>query len=65
MKANTLFEMALGLGNGWKVTKSEMDVAGKKLALWLDFDAGSQFACPQCRAIALKITLVQDTELKS
>ena len=48
MNANTLFEMALGLGSGWKVVNSEMDVAGRQLTLWLDFEAGSQFACPSC-----------------
>jgi len=48
MDANVLFGMALGLGNGWKVVKSEMDVAGRQLKLWLDFEPGSQFACPTC-----------------
>jgi transposase len=48
MDANKLFEMALGVGNGWRVVKSEMNVPGRQLQLWLDFAAGSQFACPQC-----------------
>lgn len=48
MDANVLFGMALGLGSGWKVVNSEMDVAGRQLKLWLDFEAGSQFACPNC-----------------
>lgn len=48
MNANTLFGMALGLGNGWKVVNSEMDVEGKHLKLWLDFEVGSQFACAKC-----------------
>ena len=48
MDANILFSKALGLGSGWKVVKSEMDVAGRELKLWLDFEPGSQFACPQC-----------------
>lgn len=48
MDANLLFERALGLGNGWKVVKSEMNVAERRLRLWLDFEAGVQFACPQC-----------------
>ena len=43
-----LFGMALGLGSGWKVVNSEMDVAGRQLKLWLDFEAGPQFACPNC-----------------
>ena len=48
MDANILFGQALGLGSGWKVVNSEMDVAGRKLRLWLDFEPGSQFACPEC-----------------
>lgn len=48
MDANVLFGQALGLGSGWKVVRSEMDVSGQELSLWLDFEAGSQFACPEC-----------------
>jgi transposase len=48
MDANKLFEMALGLGSGWKVVKSEMDVGTRQLKIWLDFGAGSQFECPEC-----------------
>jgi transposase len=48
MDANKLFEMALGLGSGWKVVKSEMDVPTRQLRIWLDFEAGSQFECPEC-----------------
>lgn len=48
MDANVLFGKALGLGTGWKVVNSEMDVAGRELKIWLDFESGLQFACPQC-----------------
>jgi len=48
MDANVLFGKVLGLGDGWKVVKSEMDVDGRQLKLWLDFESGSYFACPQC-----------------
>ena len=48
MNANTLFGMALGLGSGWKVVNSEMDVEGRHLRIWLDFEAGARFACPKC-----------------
>jgi transposase len=57
MDANVLFGKALGLGSGWKVVKSEMDVAGRELKIWLDFESGSQFACPQCG----KFSAVHDT----
>jgi transposase len=44
---NALFEMALQLGNGWRVVRSEFDAAGGKLELWLDFEAGSRFPDPE------------------
>jgi hypothetical protein len=52
---------ALGLGGGWKVVKSEMDVAGRELKIWLDFESGSQFACPRCG----KFCPVHDTVTRS
>jgi len=48
MDTNSLFGKALGLGDGWKVVKSEMDIEARQLRLWLDFEVGSYFACPQC-----------------
>ena len=50
MDANILFSKALGLGDAWKVIKSEMNVEQRQLRLWLDFERGLQFACPQCGA---------------
>lgn len=32
MDANKLFAMALGVGNGWRVVKSEEDVAGQAIS---------------------------------
>ena len=48
MEANQLFSMALGLGDAWRVVKSEMNVEKRELKLWLDFESGLQFACPEC-----------------
>lgn len=48
MNANTLFGMALGIGSGWKVVNSELNMQTKHLTLWLDFEPGSEFACPEC-----------------
>jgi len=48
MEANQLFSMALGLGNAWRVVKSEMNVKKRELKLWLDFESGLQFGCPEC-----------------
>jgi len=48
MDSNVLFTKALGLGPGWKVVASEMDVAGRELRLRLDFERGAHFACAEC-----------------
>ena len=40
--------MALGLGNAWKVVKSEMNIERRELKLWLDFERGVQFVCSEC-----------------
>lgn len=48
MNANKLFEMALGLGGGWKVVKSELEAGSRQLRIWLDFEAGARFPCPEC-----------------
>lgn len=45
-----LFEKALGLVPPWKVTRSEFDPQAKRLDLFLDFDRGARFPCPQCGA---------------
>ena len=48
METNQLFSMALGLGNAWKVVKSEMNIERRELKLWLDFERGVQFVCSEC-----------------
>lgn len=45
-----LFRLALGLARPWVVSKIEFSEAEHRLDLWLDFPAGSRFACPQCQA---------------
>jgi hypothetical protein len=49
--SNVLFGKALGLGSGWKVVKSEMDVAGRELKIWLDFEPGPHFVLPAMRKV--------------
>jgi transposase len=41
-----LFTAALGLSRPWRVTRSEFDVEGSQLDLYLDFERGARFACP-------------------
>lgn len=48
MDANKLFEIALGLGSGWKVENSEIEMDASTLKLWLRFQPGSLFSCPTC-----------------
>jgi transposase len=48
MRDTDLFQLALGLTSPWKVMRSEFDAAGGRLDLYVDFPAGSRFACAQC-----------------
>ena len=43
-----LFRVALGLAEPWVVSKIEFSQEKQQLELWLDFPAGSRFACPEC-----------------
>jgi transposase len=56
-----LFEKALGLVPPWKVNRSEFDLAQRRLDLFLDFERGARFACPECGAAGRP---VHDTEDK-
>ena len=47
MDPNQLFEMALQLGSGWKVVRSEFCGEPRRLELWLDFLPGTKFPDPQ------------------
>jgi len=41
-----LFTAALGLTAPWRVARTEFDVEGARLDLYLDFGRGAQFPCP-------------------
>jgi len=56
-----LFEKALGLVPPWKVTRSEFDATAKRLDLFLDFERGARFTCPDCGTAGCP---VHDTEDK-
>jgi transposase len=43
-----LFRVALGLAKPWVVSKIEFSQEQHQLDMWLDFPAGSLFACPDC-----------------
>ncbi len=48
MDERGLFTMALGLTPPWEVVDIDFDAERHRLDLYLDFPAGSRFACPQC-----------------
>ena len=43
-----LFGVALGLAKPWQVVKVTFSPQDRQLDLWLDFAAGSRFACSEC-----------------
>lgn len=57
-----LFEKALGVLPPWTVTRSEFDPQAKRLDLFLDFERGARFPCPQCGAASCPVHDTQDTE---
>jgi transposase len=48
MQERELLQSALGLAPPWRVVRSEFDAARRRLDIYLDFAAGSRFACPGC-----------------
>ena len=60
MESTVLFEMALGLSGGWKVMKSEFAGEPRKLEIYLDFEPGQRFGCPECG----QLCVIHDTAEK-
>lgn len=48
MKNLDIFQAALGLGEEWLVVKTEFTAEAKRLDIYLDFAAGTQFPCTVC-----------------
>jgi transposase len=48
VQMNELFRVALGLENPWVVSRIEFSAENHQLDLWLEYPAGSRFACPDC-----------------
>jgi transposase len=57
-----LFEKALGLVAPWKVTRSQFDPEAKRLDLFLDFERGARFLCPDCGAADCPVHDTEDKE---
>lgn len=54
MRDIDLFQMALGLSKPWFVVRSEFDPGARRLDLYLDFEAGGTFVCPECERAGCK-----------
>lgn len=48
MRDVDLFQQALNLPWPWFVVRSEFDAGERRLDLYLDFEAGGTFSCPEC-----------------
>jgi hypothetical protein len=48
MRDADLFQLALGLTSRWKVTRFGFSSDEVQLDLYVEFPAGSRFACAQC-----------------
>lgn len=48
MHDTDLFQLALALTPPWYVERTSFDAAGKRLDIYIDFEAGGTFACPEC-----------------
>ncbi|HLM47398.1 MAG TPA: ISL3 family transposase [Myxococcaceae bacterium] len=62
MRDTQLFEQALGLGRPWRVVRSAFNAEGRRLDVYLDFERGATFACPECGAAGCR---AHDTAEKS
>jgi transposase len=58
---NQLFEVALALDKRWRVVRSAFEGEPHQLRVWLDFQWGSRFECPECGGLCP----VHDTVEKS
>jgi transposase len=62
MEDRELFGLALGLQKPWFIDRLTLDVPGRELNIWIDFERGGEFACPDCASTGCK---AYDTEERS
>ncbi len=48
MRDVDLFQQALGLREPWRVERTEFDTSARRLDLYLGFERGARFECPEC-----------------
>lgn len=48
MRDVDLFQQALGLVQPWHVERTAFDAQARRLDLYIDFEAGGTFGCPEC-----------------
>jgi len=49
MQDRKLLELALGLASPWTVKDVKLDLENKKLDIFIDFEKGGRFSCPNCQ----------------
>lgn len=54
MEDRELFGLALGLQKPWFIDRVTLDVEGRELSLWIDFERGGEFVCSDCASIGSK-----------
>lgn len=47
-EVQNLFKMALGLESPWYIKDIEFSKTNQQLEIWIDFNRGSTFLCPEC-----------------
>ena len=59
---SALFQLALGLTPRWRVEKIEFDPDQHRLDLYLGFERGGHFACPECAGAGCPVHDTTDKE---
>jgi transposase len=48
MRDIDLYRQVLGLDKPWAVGRVDLDVAGKRVDIWVEHESGTVWSCPQC-----------------
>lgn len=48
MQDKELFQIALGIKSPWYVSELRMDTSNQRVDIYIDFERGSEFECPEC-----------------
>lgn len=48
MQDKELFQIALGIKSPWYISELRMDASEQRVDIYIDFERGSEFECPEC-----------------